>query len=386
MKSAIVKRALPPQDRLRIAIMGTRGVPAGYGGFETFAEELGARLVERGHAVVVYGRSHIVPADLKHHRGMAIRRLPAIRHKYLDTVSHTAISVVDGLTRRFDVVLICNNANAPFAWIPRLGGAQVFLNVDGLEWLRKKWGRAGRVYYRFCSRLAPRLPVRLVTDALSIRDYYRLERGVSTTFIPYGTDGRRVDPGTKLAAFGLALDQYLLYVSRLEPENHATTVVEAYRQAGGRPGLGMPLVVVGDAPYASTYRADLERLARSTDGVILAGAIYGDGYVELQSNAAIYIQATEVGGTHPALVEAMGRGVAIVANDVPEHREVLGDAGMFYERNASSDLAAKMTVLAQSRETRRDLAEMARERGLRIYGWEAITDRYLELFRGTLSE
>src|SRR3954447_8035330 len=139
-----------------MAILGTRGVPAGYGGFETFAEELGARLVERGHSVVVYGRSHVVPDGLKRHRGMVIRRLPAIRHKYLDTVSHTAISVVDGLIRRFDIVLICNNANAPFAWIPRVGGAQVVLNVDGLEWLRKKWGGAGRAYYRFCSRLAPR--------------------------------------------------------------------------------------------------------------------------------------------------------------------------------------------------------------------------------------
>lgn len=371
---------------MRVAIMGTRGVPATYGGFETFAEELGARLVDRGHAVVVYSRSHVVPAGIRRHRGMSIRRLPAIRHKYLDTVSHTALSVLDGLTKRFDVVLMCNNANAPFAWVPRVGGAQVVLNVDGLEWLRQKWGVAGRAYYRWCSRLAPRLPVRLVTDAIGIRDFYRSERGVTTTFIPYGTDGRRIAAGTALAGLGLEQDRYILYVSRLEPENHATTVIDAYRLAGGGEALGMPLVVVGDAPYASAYRDEIEQLARATSGVILAGAIYGDGYVELQSNAALYVQATEVGGTHPALVESMGRGAAILANDVPEHREVLGTAGAYYRKNDVADLAAGLNELAHSAEKRARLAAAARQRGLTTYGWEAITDEYVNLFRTALSE
>src|SRR6186997_773002 len=103
---------------MRIAILGTRGVPASYGGFETFAEELGNRLVRRGHDVTVYGRSHVVDAGSRMHRGMRLRPLPAIRHKYLDTVSHTALSVLDGLRHRFDVVLICNVANAPFALVP----------------------------------------------------------------------------------------------------------------------------------------------------------------------------------------------------------------------------------------------------------------------------
>src|ERR1051326_3890811 len=136
---------------MRIAILGTRGVPAAYGGFETFAEELGAALVERGHDVTVYGRSHVVPAGLARHRGIRIRRLPTIRHKYLETVAHTGLSVLDALPRRFDVVLIANLANAPFALVPRLSGAKVVLNVDGLDWQRGKWGRVGRAYYRFCA-------------------------------------------------------------------------------------------------------------------------------------------------------------------------------------------------------------------------------------------
>ncbi len=174
--------------------------------------------------------------DLSEHRGVRLRRLPTIRHKYLDTVAHTALSVVDGLFRRFDVVLICNNANAPFALVPRLAGAMVALNVDGLEWQRDKWNRIGRWYYHACARLAPKLPIVLVSDARVIARWYEKRYGKPTVYIPYGSDARRLPPGETLERLGLEAGRYLLYVSRLEPENHADTVVEAYRAAGGLAG------------------------------------------------------------------------------------------------------------------------------------------------------
>lgn len=361
--------------------MGTRGVPAAYGGFETFAEELGARLAARGHDVTVYGRSHVIPADLREHRGMHLRILPTIRHKYLDTVAHTGLSVLDGLVRGFEVVLICNNANAPFALVPRLAGARVALNVDGLEWQRGKWNRLGRMYYQACAWLSPRLPIVLVSDALVIARWYREHHGRQTLYIPYGSDARRVDPGETLAGLGLEPGHYLLYVSRLEPENNAHLVIEAYRRAGGRDGLGgVPLVVVGDAPYASRYKADLDAAAGAIPGVVLTGYVFGDGYGELQTNALAYIQATEVGGTHPALVEAMGRGVCIIANDVPEHREVLGDAGRYYARNDADALAAEIRDLVAHLAERQRLGEAARARALAEYSWDHVTDAYESLF------
>jgi glycosyltransferase involved in cell wall biosynthesis len=366
---------------MRIAIMGTRGVPAAYGGFETFAEELGSRLAARGHEVTVYGRSHVVPANLHAYRGMRLRILPTIRHKYLDTVAHTGLSVLDGLIRRFDVVLICNNANAPFALVPRLAGAKVALNVDGLEWQRGKWNRLGRIYYQACAWLSPRLPIVLVSDAHVIARWYREHHGRHTLYIPYGSDARRIEPGETLARFDLEPGRYLLYVSRLEPENNAHLVIEAYRRAGGLDGLGgVPLVVVGDAPYASAYKADLESAAAATPGVLLTGYVFGDGYAELQSNALAYIQATEVGGTHPALVEAMGRGACILANDVPEHREVLGDAGRYYARNDPDSLADCLGAMVANAAERRRLGEIARGRALARYSWDHITDEYEALF------
>lgn len=365
---------------MKIAILGTRGIPASYGGFETFAQEIGARLVDRGHHVTVYGRRHVIPAGLKDYRGVRLRILPTIRHKYLDTVIHTLISVLDALPRRFDIVLICNNANAPFALVPRLSGARVVLNVDGLEWERGKWNRLGRWYYQLCAQLSPRLPITLVSDARVIADYYRHRFGKPTVYIPYGCDAGRVAPGPTMASLGLAPGGYLLYVSRLEPENNAHIVIEAYRRAGGLAGIGVPLLIVGDAPYATAYRTELEAAAAATPGVRLTGYIFGDGYAELQSNAMVYVQATEVGGTHPALVEAMGRGCAIIANDVPEHREVLADAGVYYERNDPDALARELLALAHDGELRGRLGEAAAARGRDAFSWAHVTDEYERLF------
>jgi glycosyltransferase involved in cell wall biosynthesis len=365
---------------MRIAIMGTRGVPAHYGGFETFAEELGARLVERGHEVTVYCRSHVTDAGLREYRGMRLRVLPAIRQKYLDTVSHTALSVLDGLFRRFQVTLICNNANAPFALVPRLAGSQVVLNVDGLEWQRGKWNLLGRWYYRACAWLAPKLPIVLVSDARVIASWYRERFGRATVFIPYGMDARRVEPGATLAELDLAPDRYILYVSRLEPENHAETVIEGYAAAGGLAGLAMPLIVVGDAPYASSYKTRLETMAAKTPGVRLTGFIFGDGYAELQTNARLYVQATEVGGTHPALVEAMGRGVCVVANDVPEHREVLGESGAYYARNDAADLGRQLASLVGDDAARATFGEAARTRADAEFSWDRVANDYEALF------
>lgn len=371
--------------RMRIAILGTRGVPAAYGGFETFAEELGSRLAERGHEVTVYGRSHVVPKGLARHRGMRIRRLPTIEHKYFDTVAHTALSVIDALPRRFSIVLICNNANAPFAIVPRLGGAKVVLNVDGLEWQRGKWGRAGRWYYQACAWLSPRLPIVLVSDAHVIADWYREHHGRRTVYIPYGSDARHLPPGETLARFDLRPEGYLLYVTRLEPENNAHLVLEAYRLAGGLAGLGMPMVLVGDAPYATEYKQRLTTLAAEIPGVLMPGYVFGDGYVELQSNALAYIQAAQVGGTHPALVEAMSRGACIVANDVPEHREVLADAGTYYDRNDASSLAEALSTVVGDPALRLRLGAAAAARADAMFSWHHVTDEYEALFERLLA-
>src|SRR5215475_15236454 len=155
---------------MRIALLGIRGIPANYGGFETFAEELSTRLVERGHEVVVYCRGS---SKMPVYRGVRLQYLPTIRHKYFDTIAHTAISTLHLLVHRMDTALYCNGANAIFTPWPRMLGIPVALNVDGIERKRKKWNRAARAWYLVSEWLSTFCPSSMITDAVAIQDYYR---------------------------------------------------------------------------------------------------------------------------------------------------------------------------------------------------------------------
>jgi glycosyltransferase involved in cell wall biosynthesis len=365
---------------LKIGILGTRGIPANYGGFETFAEECGAGLAARGHDVIVYGRSHYIPRGLRRHRDVTLVVLPTLRWKYADTVVHTFISVLHALFQRFDVILICNAANSMYAWLPRVFGTPVVVNVDGIERLRKKWNWLGKNFYRLSEHFSLWFPNVIVTDARVIEDYYREKYGVPSVFIPYGAIMEKPRGRATLDGLGLEPGQYFLYVSRLEPENNAHLVIRAFE----RVQTARRLVLVGDAPYAADY---IRELRKTRDPRIsFPGAIYGEGYRELMANAFCYIHATEVGGTHPALIEAMGLGSLIVANETPENCEVLGDAGILYRKNDLEDLARCLQIVADGPARYAGLRQAARARTEENYSWPSIVTRYEQLFAGLIGK
>lgn len=357
---------------MRFAILGTRGIPARYGGFETFAEEISTRLTERGHQVTVYCRErHTEPT----YRGVTLVHLPTIRHKYLDTLAHTCVSTFHlVLGRRYDAVLYCNAANAIFTWMPRLRGMPVALNVDGLERNRKKWNRFAKAWYRMSEWLATWMPNRIVTDARAIEDYYRETYQKESVMIPYGAELGPVATAEVLGRLKLEPRRYFLYVSRMEPENNALLVRESFEKVE----TDLKLALIGDAPYAAEYIA---RVADTKDPrVVLPGAIYGAGYQELGSHCFAYVHATEVGGTHPALIEAMGRGAVTLYLDTPENREVAGDAGIAFTADTLPDVMRRVIGMSeQEREAWRGKA-MARVR--ERYSWDAVTDAYEGLLGG----
>ncbi|MBI1849743.1 MAG: glycosyltransferase [Planctomycetes bacterium] len=361
---------------MRIAILGTRGIPARYSGFETLAEELGARLAARGHDVTVYCRRHPDGEGLREWRGVRRVVLPALRTKRLETLTHTFLSSLHALGSQWDAALFCNGANVVFCPLLRLRGARTILNVDGLDRERKKWGPIGRLYYSACEALSTFVPTVVVTDAHVIERYYRERWRKATVFIPYGCELPRVATNGTLQRFGLEPGKYFLYVSRLEPENNAHLVVRAFNGVSG----DWRLAVVGHAPYAASYVAEVK--AAAGPRVVFTGGVYGEGYRELHSHAFAYVQATEVGGTHPALVEAMAFGHGIVANGTPENREVLGDAGLYYAPGDADDLRRKLESFAASPETCTALGEKAAARAHALYRWDDVTDRYEALFAG----
>lgn len=355
---------------MRIALLGTRGIPANYGGFETFAEELSTRLVERGHTVTVYCRErHSEPT----YRGARLEYLPTIRHKYFDTLAHTFYSTLHLLSHRADAVLYCNGANAVFTIAPRIFGMPVALNVDGIERKRKKWNRAAKAWYYVSEWLATFCPSVVITDALTIQDYYRSEWRKDSIFIPYGADTSKEPTTAVLDKLGLDPGRYFLYVSRMEPENHPLDVREAFEGVA----TGMKLALIGDAPYAHEY---IRRVRDTKDSrVVIPGGIYGPGYRELGSYCFAYIHATEVGGTHPALIEAMGRGALVLYRNTPENAEVTGDAGIPFEPN---ELRVKIATVLNMREEERDAFRRKAEARVRErYSWEAVTNQYERLFK-----
>jgi glycosyltransferase involved in cell wall biosynthesis len=355
---------------MRIAILGTRGIPARYGGFESFAEELSKRLVQRGHTVTVYCREKY---DEPTHLGVSRIYLPTIRHKYFDTIAHTFLSTLHLLWHKQDVALYCNAANAIFTWIPRLFGTPVALNVDGLERKRKKWNALARCWYLVSEWLATFCPTAVVSDAQNIADYYRDRYKKQTTFIPYGADLGKLETTDVLRRLGLEPGGYFLYVSRMEPENNALMVREAFE----RVKTDMKLALIGDAPYADEY---IRRVRDTTDPrIVMPGAIYGAGYRELESHCFAYIHATEVGGTHPALIEAMGRGALTIYLDTHENAEVAEGAAIAFVKDLDEKLRSVLQMQEAERETwRTRAAQRVSER----YSWDAVTEAYERLLTG----
>src|SRR5256885_3147882 len=358
---------------MRIAILGTRGIPANYGGFETFAEHLSTRLAARGHDVTVYCRAHYTSPRELEFQGVRLKVLPTIRHKYFDTIVHSFLSALHSVLRRYDAALICNAANAPFASILRLTGTPVAMNVDGLEHKRKKWNSIARRYYLLAERLATILPNETVTDARVIQEYYLARHRAVSTMIAYGAEvERRPDPTVR--RWRVEPNRYVLYVSRLEPENNAHLVIEAFK----RVRTAHKLLIVGDAPYAREYINDLKARARRDRRIVFTGFVFGRDYRTLQQNAYCYIHATEVGGTHPALLEAMGFGNCVLTLAAPENIEAIGDAGIAYADE--KDLAEKLQRVLRDGSLVHSYRNRAQARVQETYDWDYVDDQYEELF------
>jgi glycosyltransferase involved in cell wall biosynthesis len=360
---------------MRVAFIGTRGVPATYSGFETCVEQVGRRMVERGHEVVVYCRSGHFAERPAEYLGMQLRYLPAVKQKHLETLSHTALSALR--LPRGTAIVCMGVGNAPAVRWLELRGRRTVFNVDGADWQRDKWGRFARWYLRTCESMAAGGKSLVVADARAVQDYYERAYGRQTELVPYGADPP-ADRGTEvLERFGLKPGGYLLFVGRLVPENAADQFLEGVRLSG----LDVPAVVVGDASYQDEYKKALR--ANAPPNAIFTGYQFGPAYQQLTAHAGLYVLAAGVGGTHPVLVEQMAAGNAILARETASNHEVLGDAGLFWSTPA--ELGKLLREVWPDTDLRRRLGDCARERAQERYSWETVTTRYLELCERSLA-
>lgn len=363
---------------LRVVMLGTRGAPARYGGFETAVEEIGSRLARDGHDVTVYCRSGNSgeATDPTEHLGMRLIHLPCLRHRSLETLTHTILATLHLVfgRQRPDVVLLFNSANAFALPLLRLRRIPTAVHVDGLEWRRAKWGKFGRGFYRHSEALSVRSADALIADAPGIQNYYEDEFGATTTLIEYGSpvlDGTAPD---RLTEVGLTPRGYHLVVARMEPENHVDLMIQAYAHSRTR----LPLVVVSGTPYPTEYSRGVDELAARTEGVQMMGGVWDQELLDhLYIGAASYLHGHSVGGTNPSLLRAMGAGTHTIAHDNVFNRGVLGSLGAFGGTVDELVIAIEAADANPegSQEVRDQMVSRIRER----YDWDLVADNYADL-------
>ena len=354
---------------MKCAIIGARGIPARYGGFETFAEKLSTCLVKRGHEVTVYCCRHQKNDRSPYFQGVKRVFIPAVHKKALEKMTYTLLSFIHAVFRGYDVVLLLGVTGVPFSFILRMTGMKTVVNIDGLEWKRKKWGITASSYLKLSEFLSARLCDVVVTDSKAIQDYFRKKYNKENHYIPYGADIIAPSSPEALSRFGLEKKGYYLQVCRLEPENNAHIVIREFEKNK----TARKLVILGDAPFGSAYVKNLKETADPR--IVFLGAHYGSDYRLLQSHAFANIHAHEVGGTNPALLEGMASGNCVIALDAPFNMEVVEEAGLLFSSKEGS-LNEKIDFLEEHPEIVSSYGQKAIDRIRRLYLWDPIISKY----------
>lgn len=362
---------------MKIAILGTRGIPANYSGFETCVEETAVRLAQRGHAVTVYSRASHVHLSDRQYRGVKIVVLPSVRSKHFDTPSHTTLSVLHLLSHaRPDIIQLYGVGNS--FWLPLLQLARrpIVIVVDGLDWKRAKWGRFASRFLKTSEKLAVHGANEYVVDSQIVADYYRRQFTKPPIYIPYGANIPEVATADDLVrGLGLTPDRYVLFVGRLVPEKGVHHLINAFESVE----TDMNLAIVGDNIHDRAYVRTLKSTHDSR--IKFLGFQYGEAYRQLNSHAYIYVQPSELEGTSPALLGAMGFSNCVLVSDIPENRETIGEAGITFSQKDPQDLAQRLRELLQSPELVLKYKRCAHDRVAVFYNWATITDAYERLFQ-----
>jgi glycosyltransferase involved in cell wall biosynthesis len=359
--------------KLRVAILGSRGYPQTYSGYEVFVRELAPRLVARGHEVIVYCRRGLFKERPKYYKGVRLIYVPNIETKELGTFSHTLLSMFDLLFRQVDVALVVNISNAFHCVIPRLLGKHVAINVDGLDWKRDKWGPLAKKYFYLNAKSVGRIcPKGVITDAEEMRRIYLDQFNTPSVCIAYGADLKTTTNSCALKQYGLEPFKYYLILSRMVPENNADLIIRAFE----RVRTSKILAIAGDANYRSAF---VDSLKKTTDArVRFIGHIGRPDHVkQLHTNAYAYVHGHSLGGTNPSLLTALACRNCVLALNTPFNLEVLRDYGILFDRDPS-DLARKLQRIEDHPEQAVEYRNRAPRRIREAYTWEKITDQYEE--------
>jgi glycosyltransferase involved in cell wall biosynthesis len=357
---------------MRVAIIGSRGYPSTYSGFETLVRQLAPHLRDSGHAVTVYSRDSAGGARVDSCDGIRRVRTRGCDGKSTSTLTYGLTSVLDSRHRGYDAALVLNVANGFYLPILRRASVPTAVNVDGIEWERDKWSRLGKAVFRAGARMSARYADRLIADSRAIGAYWREHFGVPSVYIPYGGDGPH-DAGTgHLGQLGLRPGGYVLAVARIVPENN----IDLFLDAVDRLDPAVPVVVAGSASYRSPLEDRLRRTARSRPALQWLGHVDDQSRLQqLWTHCGVYFHGHSVGGTNPSLLQAMGAGSPVLAVDTVYNREVLGGGEQVVGRDPA-ELAARMEAMLADPPLRHACARRGRGIVADRYRWGAVCQRY----------
>ena len=365
---------------LKIAIIGSRGYPIVYSGYETFVKEVSERLVAQNISVRVYCQKHLFSTRPKHVNGVELVYMPTVQTKSLNQLVHSFFSMLHACFSKTDVILVVNAANGPFGLISLLAQKKTLINVDGLEWLRPKWKGLGAAYFKFAAKLATLFYNTIITDAEAMRQVYLNTFKANSTVIAYGANIRHSKNPELINQFGLTPNEYFLIVGRLIPDNNSDLILEGFKKANSN----KKLVIVGDVPYQDAYAQRMK--ANASDQILFLGYITdSEVLAELYHQSYTYLHGHEYGGTNPTMLKAMAYGCAILALDTVFNREMLenGQFGWFFQKTSDS-VALYLQQAEHNPQAVQTLKEKARDGITQKYNWDEVTRAYVTVFKALM--
>jgi glycosyltransferase involved in cell wall biosynthesis len=359
---------------MRIAMIGSRGVPATFGGIEHHVEEVGARLADRGHDVVVYARTNYAADTGSSYRGMEVRRLATVDSKHLDAIVHSLRSTYDAIRGRFDVIAYHAIGPGVAAVIPHaLSRSGVTLTVHGRDGERAKWGRGAHRVLTGAEWLSARVPDATIVVSQDLQRHYAQAYGRHTFHIPNGVDEPEPLPPEEIRTrWGLEPGSYVLFVGRLVPEKAPDQLVRVFRRVAG----DLRLVIAGGSSFTDEFVDSLENEARSDPRVVMTGYVYGNTLRELYSNAAAFVLPSTLEGLPLTLLEAASYGIPLVASDIPPNVEIVREEApgrRLFEAGSDDGLLGALELATSSAKERTAASSFAAEI-LKRYRWDAAVD------------
>lgn len=372
-------------QQIRIAVTGTRGVPASHGGVEHHCEALYSRLAKKGYDITIYVRRPYVKQPIKQYKKMRIRRLYSPKTSGLEAFVHTFWSLLHVLVDRPDIVHIHAQGPAIFSWMPRLlaPGTKVFFTCHGLDWQRKKWSRAAATVIRLGERASAVFPHYRITVSKTLRNEYTKRLGVKAHYIPNGVDLPAADQGRdQIEALGLEPGTYFLFVARIVPEKRIEDLIAAFFS---HPRVTR-LVIVGDAAGAPGYLNQLKIQAANNPAVCFVGYQFGETLAQLFANARGFISASELEGLPITLLEALSYGLPCLASDIAPHREVLEAIdGFLFPVGDRAALARGMDQLEKAgADTLAAFGAKAKKIITDHYNWDRVAEAHHRLYQESL--